>query len=142
LGSRWKGYPLLRNGKASESVSGVVLHALHQTVPKQLHQIDEEWLDNLPAGTISASDVENPYFYFMTKDGYANDDFVQTRLPWLVIGTVDAYDNGSIIQRGRALAWLERALDQVSVLTADTAPDDWVRAELLYSIRYVLARSR
>lgn len=57
------------------------------------------------------------------KDGDANDDFVQIRLPWLLIGTADAYRN--------ALAWLEEALDQRSVVTADTTPDNWWRAELL-----------
>lgn len=140
-GSRWKDYPLLRNGKSSESISGVVLHALHQTVPKELLQIDSEWLDNLPTATISADDADHPYLYFETKDGYANDDFVQIRLPWLLIGTADAYRNGSIIQRAKALAWLEEALDQRSVVAADTTPDNWWRAELLYSLRYVLEKS-
>jgi len=141
-GSRWKDYPLLRNGKASESISGLVLHALHQTIPKQLQQVDREWLDNLPTVSISAGDIEHPYFYFMTKDGYADDSFVQTRLPWLLVGTADAYRNGSLVQRAKALTWLEKALDQRSVVTADTAPDDWLRAELLYAIRYVLERSQ
>jgi hypothetical protein len=139
--SHWKDYPLLRNGKASESISGAVLHALHETVPKELLQIDSEWLDNLPTVTISADDADHPYFYFETKDGYANDGFVQIRLPWLLIGTADAYRNGNIVQRAKALVWLEEALDQRSVVTADTAPDNWWRAELLYSLRYVLEKS-
>jgi hypothetical protein len=138
--SRWKDYPLLRSGRASESISGAVLHALHQTVPKKLLQIDSEWLDNLPTVAISTDDAD-PYIYFETKDGYANDDFVQIRLPWLLIGTADAYRNGSIIQRAKALAWLEEALEQRSVVTADTTPDNWWRAELLYSLRYVLEKS-
>jgi hypothetical protein len=140
-GSRWKDYPLPREGKVSVSISGVVLHALHQTRPKELLQIDNEWLDNLPMVTISADDADHPYFWIETKDGPATDDFVQLRLPWLLIGTADAYRNGSIIQRAKALAWLEEALDQRSVVTADTTPENWWRAELLYSLRYVLEKS-
>jgi hypothetical protein len=140
-GARWKDYPLVPSGRVSQSISGVVLHALHQVVPQQLQQLDREWLENLPQDTVSASDADHPYFWFMTKDGYANDDFVQIRLPWLLIGTADAYRNGSIIQRSKTLAWLEKALEQRSVMTADTNPENWWRAELLYALRHILESS-
>ena len=141
-GSRWKDYPNMPTGEARISISGVVLHALHQTVPDQLHEIDRDWLDNLPSGTVSAKADDRPFVWIKTKDGKFEDDrFVYIKLPWLLIGTVDAYHNGSIIQRAYALAWIETALNQTSVTTADTLPDPWWRAEVLYSIKYVLARA-
>ena len=141
-GSRWKDYPLVRSGKLSESISGVVLHALHMTMPQeQLGQLDSGWLDGLPATTVKVTDADHPYVWLKTKDGVdENDDFVQIRLPWLVIGTADAYRNGGIIQRAKALAWLEQSIAQDDVLAADTTPDNWWRAELLLSLGYVLER--
>lgn len=140
-GVRWKDYPLIPNGKISESISGVAFHALHQVAPQQLQQLDGEWLDNLPRDAVSANDADHPYWYFDTKEGYANDAFVQIRLPWLLIATADAYRNGSIVQRAKTLAWLEKALEQRSVMTADTTSNNWWRSELLYAIRYVLESS-
>lgn len=140
--ARWKDYPFLPQGEPRTSVSGVVLHALHQTVPDQLHEIDIEWLDKLPPGPVSVEMKDQPYVNFKTKEGGSEfDTFVYIQLPWLLIGTVDAYHNGGIVQRAHALAWIETALDQTSVASADTLPDPWWRAEVLYSIKYVLARA-
>jgi hypothetical protein len=47
-GARWKDYPLVREGNLSESISGVVLHTLHQLAPQQLRQVDMDWLEQLP----------------------------------------------------------------------------------------------
>jgi hypothetical protein len=88
--------------------------------------------DRAPTTTISATDADHPYFYIKTKDGWGNDYFVQIRLPWLLIGTADAYRYGSVIQRAKALAWLEEALDQRNVVTADTTPDNWWRGITLF----------
>jgi hypothetical protein len=110
-GSRWKDYPSISAGEARTSISGVVLHALHQTVPDKLHEIDRDWLDNLPPGTVSAKAEDRPFVWIKTKEGKSEiDAFVYIKLPWLLIGTVDAYHNGSIIQRANALAWIETAL--------------------------------
>jgi hypothetical protein len=45
--ARWKDYPLNPSGKLSESISGLVLHALHAASPDNLRGIDQEWLDCL-----------------------------------------------------------------------------------------------
>ena len=65
------------------------------------------------------------------------DTFVQLKLPWMLIATVDAYSNGNILQKGRALDWINVALSKQSVLTADANTESWKRAELLYAIKYV-----
>lgn len=142
-GSRWKDYPHLVTGELSASISGVVLHALHQTTSAdRLESVDSEWLDNLPPGTVSAKVADRPFVWLKTKEGKREiDAFVYIQLPWLLVGTVDAYRNGTIIQRTKALEWIETALGQTSVVTADTLPDPWWRAEILYAINYVLANT-
>jgi hypothetical protein len=138
---RWKDYPLLRNGAMSESISGVVFHALHQTIPDQMTQIDRAWLSALPSRVVSAKESDRIYIGYDTRQGWANDDFVQVILPWMLVGTADAYSNGNVLQRAKALVWLEEALSQESVVEADTTPENWWRAELLFALNYLLQRS-
>lgn len=138
--SRWKAYPLLLKGPTSDSISGLVIHALHVTAPQEYTQLESDWLNHLPTAVPSAADAENDYYWIKSKDGFHNDNFVQIKLPWLLIATADAYSSGTILQQAYALRWLERALNQESVINADTQTDNWWRAELLFAIRYVLNR--
>ena len=48
-GSRWKDYPFHENGENSDSLSGLVMHALHLTAPDSITQLKKDWLDNLPS---------------------------------------------------------------------------------------------
>jgi hypothetical protein len=137
-GTRWKDYPLNPNGRFSESISGAALHALHMTSPDKLSSIDQDWLDNLPSRAPSASDAEHDDYWIDSKDGSHIDGYTHPKLPWMLVATVDAYPSGSILQRARALQWLESAVQQQSVVAADTHPTNWWRAELLYALKYLL----
>jgi hypothetical protein len=140
---RWKDYQLLSKQKStiSESISGVVLHTLHQSIQHniieqgELQQIDSDWLDNLPAASISIEDKDQPHIWFKDKDcHWCQDGFTQIKLPWLLIATADAYANGSLLQRVKALSWIEQVLAQDGVTNSDTEPDNWWRAEVLYAL--------
>lgn len=135
--ARWKDYPLNPSGKVSESISGLVLYALHTVSPGKLGRIDQEWLDSLPSSPPSASDADKDYYWIESKDGTYLDGYVQVKLPWMLIATVDAYPSGNTLQRASTLQWLEFALQQQSVVAADIEPTNWWRAELLYALKYV-----
>jgi hypothetical protein len=136
--ARWKDYPQDPTGKISESISGLVLYALHAASPSAVRGIDDDWLENLPS-VPSSSESESDYHWINGKDGRHLDALVQIKLPWMLIATASAYQSGGTLQRARALGWLKSALQQQSVLTADTQPENWWRAELLYGLTYVLA---
>jgi hypothetical protein len=147
--ARWKDYPLNPSGEISDSISGLALHTLH-VVAADASEIDQEWLDSLPPSPPTASEpdkraAEIPYIWIRVRDRSPDkpevDDFVQIKLPWMVIATVDAYPNSNVVQRAKALQWLESALQQPSVITADTQPDNWWRGELSYALQYVLQRT-
>ena len=104
--ARWKDYPLNPSGKVSESISGLVLYALHTVSPGKLGRIDQEWLDSLPSSPPSASDADKDYYWIESKDGTYLDGYVQVKLPWMLIATVDAYPSGNTLQRASALQWL------------------------------------
>jgi hypothetical protein len=55
----------------------------------------------------------------------------------MLVATADAYGAGNYFERTRALLWMERALDQESVIHADTQVNNWWRAEFLLALRYV-----
>ena len=137
-GARWKSYPKLNVNTESESISGLVLHALHLSVPGQVASIDREWLESLPFKAVGASDGENYYIDMKSKDFEAIDHFVQLKAPWMMIATVDAYASGTTFQRAKALRWLEATLGHESYSVADADEKNWWRAELLYGMRYVL----
>lgn len=139
-GARWKPYPNLHSSNESESISGLVLHVLHLSVPEQVAALDNEWIGSLPAATVAASDSENYYLDLEVVNTRAIDHFVQIKMPWMVIATVDAFSSGDIFERTKALLWLERVLDHESVALADAREVSWWRAEILYALRYALTK--
>jgi hypothetical protein len=140
-GARWKPYPNSNAASESESISGLALHALHLAVPDQVTGIDQQWLEQLPANVNAASDGENYYIEMEGSGSSAIDTFVQIKVPWMMVATVDAFENGSVLQRARALNWLERTLRTDSLQNADANAKNWWRAELLYALRHLLSHS-
>jgi len=94
-------------------------------------------LSRLPSDPPKLSDNEQPRYELRGSNIPRIDTFVQTPLPWMLIATVDAYSNGTIFQKGRAASWINAALTDHSVLTADANTEIWKRAELLYALKYV-----
>jgi len=90
--ARWKDYPQDPAGKISESISALVVYALHSTTPNGLRSIEKDWLDNLPS-VPSAGEAENDYHWV----GNNLDAFVQIKLPWMLIATASAYQSGGIL---------------------------------------------
>lgn len=141
-GARWKGYPEMVSSTDSESISGLALHALHLAAPKRAVSLDNDWISSLPNRAITASDAENNYVEQEGASARAIDHFVQLKLPWMLVATVDAYPQADFKRRVRAMEWLENSLNHPSVVNAeantDTMDAAWWRAELLYSLNYVL----
>jgi hypothetical protein len=146
-GTCWKDYPLNEAGKDSVSLSGLVMHALHLTASDSIEQLKKDWLYNLPSAHIcrnhfdtvpDANAREQSFFGVKLRVGDSvSEAFVQLTLPWMLIATADAYSAGNHFERTRALLWMERALDQESVIHADTQVNNWWRAEFLLALRYV-----
>jgi hypothetical protein len=144
--SRWKDYPLNVASQDSDSLSGLVMHALHLTASDSITQLKKEWLDNLPykwldnppyRGPPVGDKSQNLIWIPLRAGGAASDSSVQITLPWMLIATADAYGAGNYRERTRALLWMERALDQEAAIHADTQVQNWWRAEFLLAFRYI-----
>ena len=160
--ARWKNYPLATAGKISESISGFTLHALNDVMPTLVAEVDREWLQALPSTGDATQDIEMYYVEILSGPGILEkaaaagqperyryrflkppevlqvDHIAQLRLPWMIVATVDAFPHGSVLQRTRALDWLEDTLEQDSVARADLKKENWVRAETLFALKYLL----
>ena len=135
--SRWKDYPLNEVGKISDSVSGLVIHALHLTASDSITQLKKDWLHNLPEVSPAKGEDQNLVWITLRVGAPIEDKTLQITLPWMLIATADAYGAGNYFERTRALLWMERALDQEAVIHANTQVQNWWRAEFLLALRYV-----
>ena len=105
--------PTPEKGKNSDSLSGLVMHALHLTVPDLITQLKKEWLANLPPNVPKADAKDQSFVWIKPRVGApANDHFVQIVLPWMLIATADAYGAGNYFERTHAILWMEQALYQ------------------------------
>ena len=134
---KWKPYPNMANSKVSDSVSGLVLHTLHVADPSGLRDLDRDWLSSLPRDPPEATAMEGDFVVLRGSNIARIDHFKQIELPWMLIATVDAYPSGDVSEKGRARNWIDAALSEHSVLTADATTNEWWRAELLYALKYV-----
>src|SRR6202023_577359 len=70
-------------GANSDSLSGLIMHALHLTASDSIKQLKKEWLDNLPSKVPAAGDASQSYVWVKLRVGTPfKDDFVQIALPW------------------------------------------------------------
>lgn len=137
---RWKTYPYLEeesDNPESDSVSGLIVHALNLSMPSNVEDINLQWLESLSNESLKN---DREYFHVEIKiPGEADtaiDHFLQLKIPWMVIATVDAFYTGDIFQRSRAAEWLERALSDHRLLKDYERERGWWKAEALYALNY------
>lgn len=134
----WKDYPYYRRGVASHAISAFVIHVLHEAGREDLQEIDRSWLGALPPpDATGVPELEKRYQELRTEQGIRIDHLTQVPIAWLVVGTTDAYANGSPQERAEALRWLQELTGQERIVTAHVNPNNWWRAELLYALHHL-----
>jgi hypothetical protein len=139
--ARWPDYPNAGPtlGKEMIGISGLVVHVLHR-LGADTRQIDAEWMSDLPADIPKPSDYDaNPVFVTMPINNFVQDNARQLRLPWTIIATVDAYQNGTLSDRARANKWFRQFTNQIGpqvgpMMSNMTA---WAASELTIALRYL-----
>ena len=139
--ARWKNYPSWEIGEVSLSLSGLVIHALHQTASadkSELIEISENWVAQLPEKIPDAGACEITYAWVASLDGAEQDSICQLVVPWLIIGSVDVYNVSNFKNKARLSCWLEKALLHSNISNSDTVVEDWKRSEITLALRYLL----
>jgi hypothetical protein len=140
--TRWKAYPNLSNSEEYDSISGLVLHTLHVADQSGLRNLglrdlDRDWLSSLPSVPPKVASRETPFVEMRGPPESRVDRFRQITLPWMLIATIDAYPSGTVFRKALASNWIDAALSDHGVSTADANGNNWERAELLYALKYV-----
>jgi hypothetical protein len=136
--ARWSDYPFNNDQQESVGMSGLVLHVLHQTNSnntQNLQELDQLWLENLPfIGTDAKDKVQSIIFSMGNTDATKN-----YTVQWAIIGTVDAYQNGTAYQKAKTRAWMDIfVFNNIEELTDSVIGEmDWTAAELLDAFRYL-----
>ena len=134
----WKDYPHGEYGEESISVSGLALHALHRTPGPPPTASDAYWMANLPSVLPMPKEDTSSSATVITKQfGASADSTHHFKLPWVLIGTVDAYPAGTIVQRARAARLLHQVSDRRESIREELHGMPWLQAETLIALRYV-----
>jgi hypothetical protein len=59
-------------------------------------------------------------------------------LPWMIIATIDAYQDMNVHQKVKALTWIEKATDKIDPSNKELRKSDWnwLASELLIALKY------
>lgn len=139
---RWLDYPLGHAPQRSLSISGLALYTMHMN-PRgdDLLTLDRAWLDALDGSLVESDDLEqSDGTIFMPSGPPMNDRTRHIKLPWAILGTLAAYENGTAWQRAKAVAWFERTLSS-ELLTRSVRNRPWVASELLIALKELKRRA-
>ncbi|TDR93009.1 ATP-binding protein [Enterovirga rhinocerotis] len=141
--ARWPPYPLPPVGIFEKGeypgLSAFVIHILREVTGER--GFDRPWLDALPITVPQFRDNEISKANLLVKAGASVevDDSRFYRFPWMLLATVETQESGSLLQRARALVWVEQAL-KAPLSNADFGNEAWIAGEVLFVLRQVEAR--
>jgi len=137
---RWKDYPGPTGLYHEESlgISGLALHVLHNTKGAPPVANDLYWMANLPDSLPAPGDNSSSNHIVTTLEGPMADPTHNFSLPWLLIGTVDAYSHGTWSQRAHALRLFQQISGRQEAIARETTGKPWLAAEILISLRHLL----
>lgn len=134
--SLWKDYPTAEYGQESISVSGLVLHVLHRTPGAPPSANDSAWMANLPSKLPAPNDgFSSGQEVIVGEQTAIPDPTHHFLLPWLIIGTADAYHQGSLSQRAQASRLFNEIPEKRRVISAELKDMPWLAAETVIALR-------
>jgi hypothetical protein len=135
---RWKDYPNGEYGQESVGVSGLVLHVLHRTPGPPPSASDVDWMIDLPSELPAPKDEFSSGQTVYVADQHAMEDPTHHfALPWLIIGTADAYGRGSLSQRAQACRLFHEIPGKRQVIATELRDMPWLAAETLIALRHL-----
>jgi hypothetical protein len=138
-GTGWKPYPMQSSSNTSPTISALALHALTRVSVSGIENLQRDWLKSLPATPIPSSIGENLYVEIRSQVGVKNiDHFVYITLPWMLIGAVEAFPSGSVMDRAKAVQWFESQISNTGLLNSDAETKHWWRADFSIGVNHLV----
>ena len=142
--ARWPPYPPPPIGIWEQGdypgASALVVHVLRRVTG--LSDRDGGWIDQLSSVVpeVGRNEIAKANL-IMGENESEIDDSRMYQYPWMLLSTVEAFRQGSWLQRARALVWIEKALRK-PVQVSDFRTEFWVIGEVGYVLRQVDAAIR
>ena len=135
--ANWRDYDRGMYGKESLGLSGLVIHVLH-AIGSSSQSNDKAWMASLPRDLPAVNDqVASAFPVRLAGTGVASDPTHNFTVPWLLIATVDAYPQGTLMQRAKAQRLFDKICDRSDEIQHKAYGLPWLAAELLMSLRYL-----
>lgn len=135
--ARWTEYPpdqTFERGKEYLAVSALAIHVLRSVTGTT--KFDGLWLKELPRNSPlpGQDELAKGYVFFGTNQ-MTIDETRHYLYPWMLRTTIDAYHQGTVMERSHALVWLQDALVHAP-MAEDLYKEIWTTAEVLYSLQH------
>lgn len=139
LNGAWVDYPGVRFAISSRSLTGMALHVISSSYDAAwAPAVAERWTEILTAEPPPPSEAEINGENLFSVDGTRIKDTTRYYLlPWLIVGTMDAYPRLSPEAKQHAAAWVERALRSDMLTEGEHIQKHWQIAELVIALRYL-----
>jgi hypothetical protein len=139
----WRSYPgLAWSAEASLSNSGLAIYVLHHLQSKLTRDIDNDidhrWMSTLSARPEPVYAWEAFNGFLCEKENSQSESVHYLVVPWKLVATVEAYPQGNLMGRERAIDFAESLISKENLL-AETKSQGWVAAELLIALRHMRA---
>lgn len=135
---RWRDYPNGGYGTESIGASGLALHVLHRTPGPAPVTSDRYWMEHLPSELPQPDDsLSSGQIIHLADQPWHNDATHHFAFPWLIVGTVDAYSNGTLVQRAKAARLLHKVGEKQDAIEEGSKGKPWLAAETLIALRYL-----
>lgn len=135
-GGLWRTYPK----KASElsiSNSGLITHVLHHFESEPLPGVESRWMEALSGTRVPAYKAETFNSWICQETNIQRDYTRYIVLPWELIATVDAYPQGSVMERMRAIRLIESVASNKEEILSEIKQEYFMAAELLIALRHL-----
>jgi hypothetical protein len=137
--ARWSEYPPSGIFEQGEYLapSALTVHVLRTVAGS--NRFDALWLDQLPPSVpgLRQSEVSKGVVW-LDSTQITLDESRHYMFPWMLRATAEAYPNGDLSQRTRAVLWIEQAFKR-PLRPEDLHSEYWTMAETLFALRYVEA---
>ncbi|HEX4953957.1 MAG TPA: hypothetical protein VF017_11255 [Thermoanaerobaculia bacterium] len=134
----WDLYPYSKPRQPSSSATALAMFLLSEAQPQLLSErAKEAFIGRLPAEVPAPSAADAYNQDLETPWGMRREAVRLLKLPWLVIGTAEAYRRASLLERYRLLSFVERIVEEDSESWIADTRWDFIAAELLISLRHL-----
>jgi hypothetical protein len=133
----WTSYPSIPSlSDTSISNSGLAVHALHAGSASH-REAEKTWMMLLTPEFVPGFQSEAYNSWYCQQQNFQREDVRYFILPWKLVATVDAYQQGTLFERARAIKAIEVIMDHGDDFLRSIKGEYFIGAENLIALRHL-----